>query len=83
MADEHPLKRAIERRGFTVNRLAEQAGVPVSNLYMVIRGRSKFENMGVGSVIKIAHALGTTADELASEVRYYYIEGLDEDDEED
>jgi len=71
MDKTHPLKQAIEKRGYTINALAEKAGVPVSNLYMVIRGRSRFENMGVGNVIKIAHALNTTADDLAEEIRSY------------
>ena len=80
MNRKHPLKAAIEKRGYTVNQLAAKADVPVSNLYAVIRGRSKFENMGVGSVIRIAQALDTTVDDLAEEVRYYCIDLEDDED---
>lgn len=81
MGKVHPLKHAIEKRGYTVKGVADKAGVPVSNLYMVIRGRSKFENMGVGSVIKLAHAMDTTADALVDEVRYYAVQLEDEDED--
>lgn len=63
----HPLQEAIEKRGYTLNALAVKAGVPVQNIYNITNGRSQLKNMGVGSFIRIAHALGTTADELLDE----------------
>ena len=68
---KHPLQQAIERRGYTINQLAARANVPVSNIYNITRGRSKVGNMGISAFMRIAHALGMTADELLAELDTY------------
>ena len=62
------LQKAIESRGYTVKSIADKAGIPATNLYNITSGRGKLGNMGINSFIKLARALGMTADELIVEI---------------
>ena len=64
----NPLRKCLMRRHINVADLARAADVPKTTIYAVTGGRGDVWNMGVGSFIKIAHALGMTANELIAEL---------------
>ncbi len=47
-----------------MKKVAEKCGLPPSTLYAISSGDTNFENVGISTFVKIADALGMTADEL-------------------
>lgn len=62
MAINDKLNRILEERNISVNKLAKEAYVPVSNIYKIVQGKNL--NPGVYTVKAIADCLGVTIDEL-------------------
>lgn len=62
MAINDKLNRILEERNISVNKLAKEADIPVSNIYKIIQGRNL--NPGIYTVKAIADYLGITIDEL-------------------
>ena len=60
--DMHKLEKIIRARGHTVKSIAARAGIPPTTIYNVTGGRGSINRMGVSQFIRIAHALGMTAD---------------------
>lgn len=59
------LKKIMAERGTNANELSKITGVPAQTIYSLIRRDAK--KVDIDSLIKIAHALGTTADYFCSE----------------
>ena len=64
----HPLQKAIESRGYTINSFATHAGISPQVIYNITSGKRTIDRMGVSQFGTIAHALGLTIDELISEL---------------
>lgn len=60
----NPLRGARKAAGLTQKELAEQTGIPVSLLQKLENGKREMAKVNVGYALKIACALGTTAEEL-------------------
>lgn len=58
------LKELARQRGTNIKQVAEKCGIPASTLYAISRGDTNLENVGIDTVIKVAGALGMTAEEL-------------------
>jgi transcriptional regulator with XRE-family HTH domain len=67
------IRKLRERRGLTVRKLAEIAGVPVSTLSAVENGKREGQGLTLATARRIAQALGVTVDFLAGAY-----EGIDE-----
>lgn len=64
----NPLRVMLDKRSINIADLARKADVPKTTLYSVTGGRGDVWNMGLVSVVRIAHALGMTVDEFVAEV---------------
>lgn len=62
MTINNKINRLLEERNISVNKLAKEAEIPVSNIYKIIQGKNL--NPGVYTVKAIADYLGITIDEL-------------------
>lgn len=58
------LKELARTRGTNLKKVAEKCGIPASTLYAISCGDTNFDNVGIGTFLKIADALGMSADEL-------------------
>lgn len=58
------LKEIARSRGTNLKQIADQCGVPASTLYAISRGDTNFDNVGIGTFLKLCDALGMTAEEL-------------------
>lgn len=56
------LKRILKEKKISINKLAIEADIPVSNIYKIVQGRNL--NPGIYTVKKIADYLGISIDEL-------------------
>lgn len=57
--DKDALKRLMEERGFSVEGLANRAGLTRQAIYLLIRG---VQEPKAGTLGKLAHALGVSVD---------------------
>lgn len=62
------LEAIMKAKGINANELAKKIGVTPSTIYSMIKRDSN--RVDIDLIIKIAHALGMTADELLSEDPY-------------
>ena len=62
------LEAIMKAKDINANELAKKIGVTPSTIYSMIKRDSN--RVDIDLIIKIAHALGMTADELLSEERY-------------
>lgn len=62
------LEAIMKAKDINANELAKKIGVTSSTIYSMIKRDSN--RVDIDLIIKIAHALGITADELLSEERY-------------
>ena len=62
MAINDKINRLLEERNISINKLAKEADIPVSNIYKITQGKNL--NPGVYTVKTIADYLGITIDEL-------------------
>lgn len=62
------LKTYITRHYIKVSALAEEADIPRTTLYNYMSGTGDIWNMTITTFIRLAHALGMTADELVAEL---------------
>lgn len=62
MTINNKINQLLEERNISVNKLAKEADIPVSNIYKITQGRNL--NPGVYTVKAIADYLGITIDEL-------------------
>lgn len=60
----NPLQQARKAAGLTQKELAEQTGIPLTLIQKLENGRRELAKVNVGYAIKIARALGTTAEAL-------------------
>ena len=58
------LKELAKKRGTNLKQVAEKCGIPPTTLYSISRGDTNFDNMGIGTAMKVADALGITVEEL-------------------
>lgn len=58
------LKELARERGTNLKQVAEKCGIPPTTLYAISRGDTNFDNVGIGTAIKVANALGMTVEEL-------------------
>ena len=58
------LKELARKKGTNLKKVAESCGIPPTTLYAISRGDTNFDNVGIGTMIKVAGALGMTAEEL-------------------
>ena len=50
--------------GMSITDFAAKSGLKYATAHDIVSGKTKMENIGAGAFVRIAHALGTTADEL-------------------
>lgn len=62
MAINDKLNQILEERNISVNRLAKEADIPVSNIYKILDKKNL--NPGVYTVKRIAEYLNVTIEEL-------------------
>lgn len=60
----NPLQQARKAAGLTQKQLAEQTGIPLTLIQKLENGTREMAKVNVGYALKIARALGTTAEEL-------------------
>lgn len=60
----NPLQQARKAAGLTQKQLAEQTGIPLSLIQKLENGTREMAKVNVGYALKIARALGTTAEAL-------------------
>lgn len=58
------LKELAKLRGTNLKRISEQTQIPASTLYAISQGETTFDNVGVSRFLKLADALGMTAEQL-------------------
>lgn len=58
------LKDLAKSRGTNLKQVAERCSIPASTLYAISRGDTNFDNVGIGTAMKVANALGMTVEEL-------------------
>lgn len=56
------LKRILKEKKTSINKLAIEADIPVSNIYKIVQGRNL--NPGIYTIKAIADYLGVSIDEL-------------------
>ena len=77
------LKELAKLRGTNLKRISEQTQIPASTLYAISQGETTFDNVGVSRFLKLADALGMTAEQLHAlptvtpETADSYIEAID------
>lgn len=76
----NPLRRLLKDRSINISELARKADIPPTTIYNVTGGHRSVWGLSVYVFIRLAHALGMTADELARELRKYEEEGEDGED---
>lgn len=54
----------IKKRFKNLSEFSRLSDVPYGTLYDIASGKTKFEKIGIGVFMKIAHGLGMTAEEL-------------------
>lgn len=62
MAINDKINWILQERNISVNKLAKESNIPVSNIYKIIQGKNL--NPGVYTVKKIADYLGVTIESL-------------------
>lgn len=62
MAINYKVNQLLKERNININKLAQKAEIPVSNIYKITQGKNL--NPGVYTVKAIADYLGITIDEL-------------------
>lgn len=62
MAINDKVNQLLKERNININKLAQKAEIPVSNIYKITQGKNL--NPGVYTVKAIADYLGITIDEL-------------------
>lgn len=62
----NPLQQARKAAGLTQKQLAEQTGIPLTLIQKLENGTREMAKVNVGYALKIARALGTTAEALFS-----------------
>ena len=63
-AMENKITRLFEEHKANISDVARRADIPYGTLYDIAKGKTPFERVSIGHVIKIAHVFGMTADEL-------------------
>ena len=78
MKTANPLRELLDKRSINIADLARKADIPPTTIYNVTGGHRSVWGLSVYVFIRLAHALGMTADELVAELRA--IEAGDTDD---
>jgi transcriptional regulator with XRE-family HTH domain len=76
----NPLRRLLKDRSINISELARKADIPPTTIYNVTGGHRSVWGLSVYVFIRLAHALGMTAEELACELRRYEEEDGDGED---
>lgn len=61
---ENKITRLFEEQKANISEVARKTGIAYGTLYDIAKGKTPFERVNVGYVIKIAQEFGMTADEL-------------------
>lgn len=64
---ENKIARLFEEQKVNISEVARKTGIPYGTLYDIAKGKTPFERVNVGHIIKIANEFGMTADELIGE----------------
>lgn len=77
------LKELAKSKGTNIKKVAEMCNVPPTTLYAISDGKTNLDNVGIGTFIKVAHALDMTAEalmaEIGGEIHYAIVEFCDTD----
>ena len=65
---ENKITRLFEELNVNISDCSRKAGIPYGTLYDIAKGKTPFERVNIGYVIKIAHVFGMTADELLGDI---------------
>lgn len=61
---ENKIAALLDERGISIAQFARDTGVKYQTLYSICTGSVKYENIGIGTFIKIARGFGMDAEEL-------------------
>jgi len=61
---ENVIDQYLKDRNIVPAKFAREIGIPNETLANIRKGRTKFDGIGIGTFIKIAHGLNMTAEEL-------------------
>ena len=64
---ENKITRLFEEQRINISDCSRKTGIPYGTLYDIAKGKTPFERVNIGYVIKIAHVFGMTADELVGD----------------
>lgn len=62
------IQDAMRAKGMTAAALSKASGVPYGTVYDIARGKTEIDKMEVGKFLRIARALGMSADELYTSI---------------
>ena len=62
--NENAITILFRASGMSIADFAAKSGLKYATAHDIISGKTNMENIGAGAFVRIAHALGTTADEL-------------------
>ena len=65
--------------GMSIQEFANRAELKYSTAHDIVKGKTNVDNIGAGAFVRIAHALGTTADALAGCSVTYSVVSFDSD----
>lgn len=79
---ENKIARLFQEHDVNISEFARKTGIPYGTLYDIARGRTTYERIGIGTLIKISREFGMTADELLGDyepdpVRYELLQIFD------
>ena len=61
---ENKITRLFEEQRINISDCSRKTGIPYGTLYDIAKGKTPFERVNIGYIIKIAHVFGMTADDL-------------------
>lgn len=67
---ENKIARLFEEQEINISEFARKTGIPYGTLYDIAKGKTAYERIGIGILIKIAHEFGMTADEILGEYEF-------------
>lgn len=65
---ENKITRLFEEHHVNISECSRKTGIPYGTLYDIAKGKTPFDRLNIGYVIKIAHVFGMTADELLGDI---------------
>lgn len=80
---ENKISRLFEEQRINISEMSRKTGIAYGTLYDIAKGKTSFEKIGIGNLIKIANEFGMTVNDLIGdsqpdEDRYEIIKIYDE-----